>query len=252
MKSFYTLLLFLACTLAASAQDLQTINDGFFDPTAKKKKEKTEYQFHTNYRVEVDYVQNDLRYNHSATRYGLLNGFRAGAVVDFCLPYEFVVQTGLKYQFTDGQWQQHFRSLTTETAQPEYLGHHVMQHQLVIPVRVNYCVPFGKSGWGIFFYTGPQLEIGLVGQDRITKHLSTQAEEWLTGSQISQPIMTEDYDRYKHDTQRCNVQWSIGGGFDWKQLRLQVGYDFGLNNIARGKSYRLNEWAWSIGLSVRL
>ena len=62
---------------------------------------------------------------------------------------------------------------------------------------------------------------------------------------------------YKHDYytdriyNRFNLQWSIGGGLQWLNYRLQGGYNFGLNNIAlyqpdTGSRTNLHEWSWEV------
>jgi hypothetical protein len=57
------------------------------------------------------------------------------------------------------------------------------------------------------------------------------------------------------DVYRTNIQFGLGGGFEWDRYRVQAGYDFGLNNLIRTSlipNQRLNEWGWMVAFSYKL
>lgn len=270
----YILFIVCLCTLCAHAQlfdkktdeahhagpDLQTVDDGFFDPTAKRRSARDDYQFRMDYRVEASYIQNDLRFPNDTAHYGYLHGARIGATVDFVLPYGFSVQTGLLYQIAAGNYEQHLRSLTPieifPYSQPEVIYHNQIQHMLTIPVRVCYDIRFNR-GWGLFFYTGPQIQVGLAWRDNIETSLSSDPVGGMGALQWAQQrgIHTESYDRYAEgEMYRFLIQYGLGGGVEWRWLRLQAGYDFGLNSIQRTSpnGQRLWQWTWNVGLSFLL
>lgn len=246
------LLIILLCALATytyaqdlkkQGPDLQTIDDGFFDPTRKTEKEKEVYQFSIDYRLEVGYVQNNQRSRNLTYPDMYLHGVRLGANVTFNLPLHFGIQTGLLYTLAYGPNNQHWRSQTIQTAQTEYIQHRVLQHQFVIPVRATYTIPVWRE-LNLFFYGGPQLQIGLAENDYMKTHLSEPTKQWLEQKNIH----TSPYDRLaEKELYRTNIQLGVGGGIEWAQYRLQAGYDFGLNNLARQRfvsDQHVWQWGW--------
>lgn len=274
-KRLYTPLIICMCALCASAQfekknsdepkyqgpDLQTIDDGFFDPTKKPKRDYlAEYKFGVDYRLTAGYIQHDLRFPRDTAHYGYLHGMKLGLTVDFRLPYDFSIQTGLIYQIAAGNYEQHLRSMQPieifPYSQKEVIYHNQIQHMLVLPIRLYYDVPLPK-GFGLFFYTGPQIEIGLAWQDQIETSLSSDPVggkgtlEWAQ----QRGIPTESYDRYQQgECSRFLIQYGVGGGVEWDFIRLEAGYDFGLNNIMLRSvnDQRVWQWTWNVGLSFRL
>ena len=226
---------------------LQIEDNTFFDPTAKKQEER--YQFGVEYRIEAGYVQHNQRTKNLSYPDMYLHGVRVGATFDFLLPYHFSIQTGLLYTLVYGKNEQHWRSETMETTQTEYITHRVLEHNLTIPVRAYYTIKLWKQ-LRLFFYTGPQLHIGLSEYDYLQTHLSgpTQArlESW--------NVKTSPYERFDEELIRANIQWGLGGGLEWDRYRLQSGYDFGLNNLARPRGYegrQMWEWGWFVSFCYR-
>ena len=137
-----------------------------------------------------------------------------------------------------------------EVPQVEYIQHRVMEHQLTIPLRMYYTVPLWKK-LNLFFFTGPQLHIGLAAKDRLTTFLTEPTRAWL----IEQGVPVEPYDRMSAEQCRANIQWGVGAGIEWDRFRFQGGYDFGLNNQIKNTTdiHRfMSEWEWHLGLAVRL
>ena len=225
--------------------DLQTTE--FFDPT--KKKEKAPYQFSTDWRLEAGYVQWEERTLDTTSFYQ--HGMRLGATIDFNLPYNFSVQTGVLATLTYGINDQHWRSMDAENVQVEQLNHNVVQLQLTIPARVYYKVTLWKE-LRMFFFAGPQLQFGLTNYDVIKNYTSSALKEWLEQNNIR----TENYERYlAKELYRTNIQFGLGGGLEWDRYRVQAGYDFGLNNLQRTAllpKHKTHEWGWMLTFAYKL
>lgn len=247
------LLLAMLCTGMAWADETtkpayQIADNTFFDPTRKQEK-KEAYVFRTEYRLEAGYVQHWQRTREITFPDMYLHGVRVGGTVTFVLPLRFGLQTGLLYTLLYGKNEQHWRSTDAPSVQEEYIEHRVLEHDLTVPVRAWYTIPLWKQ-LNLFFYTGPQLHIGLAENDYMRTHLSEGALAWLN----RQGIPIEPYDRMKDQLVRANIQWGVGGGLEWDRYRLQSGYDFGLNNLVRNRQLAkqyMSEWGWYISFSYR-
>lgn len=233
------------CALA-HAQNLD-----FFDPTRQTKKVE-EYRFHVDYRIEAGYIQQNHRSDNLNYPNMYLHGGRIGASFDFALPLHFSIQTGLYYALTYGQNEQHFAPVSAEDiyANTNFIRHRVMEHQLLIPVRAYYTFTL-KGQWRMFFYGGPQLQIGLASRDNVENRLTPFTTDWLHS--IGFPI--DPYDKYQiRELGRVNVQMGVGGGFEWDRYRIQAGYDFGLNNLISTPSMSSQfmwEWTWFAGFCFK-
>ena len=245
-----TLLLQLPTKLSAQdaprlQPDLQTTE--FIDMSKKKVEEP--YQFSTDWRIEAGYVQWDEQKIDTTALYQ--HGLRVGATIDFNLPYHFSVQTGALATLTYGIDRQHWRSTSLENPQVEVLNHNIVQLQLTIPARVYYNVTLWKQ-LRLFFYAGPQLQLGLTNYDIIDNQTSEDVTVWLE----KQNIPTTNHDRYvSKELYRTNIQFGLGGGLEWDRYRLQAGYDFGLNNLQRTAttpSHTAHEWGWMMTFSYKL
>ena len=249
-----TLFIVLICALGVSAYAddvrkpaMQIEDNTFFDPTAKK--QEVSYQFGMEYRLEVGYAQHNQRTRNLSYPDMFLHGVRVGATFDFLLPYHFSIQTGLLYTLTYGKNEQHWRSISPQTTQTEYITHRVLEHNLTIPVRAYYTIPLWKE-LRLFFYTGPQLHIGLSEFDYLQTHLSDEAKAWLEANNVQ----TKPYERFDEELIRANIQWGLGGGLEWDRYRVQAGYDFGLNNLARPRgldSRQMWEWGWMVSFCYK-
>ena len=101
----FTLFLAIFCaTFVTMAQeqkntlpDLYTADQVFFDPT-RKNLSTEEYQFATQWRLQLGYVQPYHRTQDTAALY--MHGIRLGATVDFLLPQRFSLQTGALLSFS--------------------------------------------------------------------------------------------------------------------------------------------------------
>ena len=246
-------LLTVLCAGAVLADDsnkpaFQIADNTFFDPSKKTVKEDP-YVFGVSYRVEAGYVQHWQRSQANSFPSLYLHGVRLGATFTFALPKHFDLQTGLLYTLVYGRNNQHWRSMDAPSTQTEYIRHRVLEHNLTVPVRVYYTIPLWKQ-LNLFFYTGPQLHIGLAENDYMETHLSDGTKTWLQ----SLDVATEPYDRMSDQLIRANIQWGVGGGLEWDRYRLQSGYDFGLNNLVRHPqtaNQYMSEWGWFVTFSYR-
>ena len=227
----------------------QRADNTFFDPDKKEEKHEV-YQFGVEYRLEAGYVQDWQRTQDISFPDMYLHGARLGATFTFVLPLQFGIETGVLYTLLYGRQDQHWRSVNAQDVQEEYIRHRILAHNLTVPLRLFYTVPLWKQ-LNLFFYTGPQLHIGLAQWDYLQTHLSGVTEGWLR----SEGIETEPYDRMRDELVRANIQWGVGGGLEWDRYRLQSGYDFGLNNLVRQPSSisrQMSEWGWYVSFCYRL
>lgn len=228
--------------------DLQTVDDGFFDPTKKEVKESN-YQFHVEYRLEAGYTQPWLQSKNKNYPDGYLHGGRIGLNVTFCLPLNFGIQTGLLYSLTGNKNTQHYAPADTVSTE-QYLENTLLEHNFVIPIRATYTIPLWKK-LNLLFYGGPQLQVGLAMTDKVNANLSDKT----TAQCQALGIHTESYDRYASELWRANIQIGLGAGLEWDKFRLQGGYDFGLNNMVRTKAcpnQQMWEWGWYISFLYKL
>ena len=243
------LLLVLPLIAEDKLQPVMQIEDNtFFDPSAKNKSAE-KYTFGMEYRIEVGYAQDWQRSTDISYADMYLHGARVGATFTFLLPKHFSLQTGLYYTLLYGKNDQHWRSQDKESTQIEYITHRVLAHNFTVPVRAYYTIPVWKQ-LNLFFFTGPQLQIGLAQNDNMVTWLSPGAEAWLK----AEGIPTKPYDRMADELVRANIQWGLGGGLEWDCYRLQAGYDFGLNNLVKHpqtpKQY-MSQWGMLISFCYR-
>ncbi len=222
----------------------------FSNYPAEEAKKTTDYSFSTTYRIEAGYAQ-DWQYSKN-TSYPdtYLHGVKIGATVDFNLPYHLSVQTGLLYQISYGNNQQHWPTMNSESISEEIAEHHILKQSITIPVYATYTQKLWKE-LALYFYTGPQFSIGIAEKDKIVTNLSEETKGWLEANDIP----TQTYDKYKAgELRRFNLQWGLGGGIQWANYRLYSGYNFGLNNLVKPESGYLKnshlwEWNWFVSYS---
>ena len=255
MRRVGIIVLFLSLSVCALWADdtnqpaYQIADNTFFDPTRKEAKTE-DYTFSVEYRVEAGYAQHEQRTKNLSFRNQFLHGARLGATFTFNLPYRFGLETGLLYTLLYGTNEQHWRSVDVPSLQTEYIKHRILAHNFTIPIRCFYTIPLWKK-LNLFFYGGPQLQIGLAQNDYMQPHLSEGVTTWLKSINVP----TEPYDRMQDELVRANIQLGVGGGLEWDMYRLQAGYDFGLNNLVKHpqiSDQHMWEWGWYVTFGYRL
>lgn len=238
------------CSTYSFSQEMKEDFTVFDDNIVEEEKKSDTYTFSTTYRIEAGYTQ--YWQNSKSTSYAdtYLHGAKIGATVDFNLPYHLSIQTGLLYQITYGRNQQHWGGLDSEYEAKEYLEHNLLKQSIVIPVYATYTQKLWKE-LALYFYTGPQFNIGISQKDKIADKVSDKTRLWLDENNIP----TKTYDKYSSKELRIfNLQWSLGGGIQWANYRLYSGYNFGLNNLVKSNNNyltdsRMSEWSWFVSFS---
>lgn len=243
MKRNFLSVLLLFSALLLSAQESKY---DFFE--TKKEKVKVDYHLTTAWRLYAGYVQ-DWQNSPSVSYPDMyLHGGKLGAAIDFNLPYNLALQTGLSYALTYGRHTQHWASASSEYVQVETIGHKVTKHTLNIPVLLFYRQELWEK-LALVAYGGPQLQVGLFQYDNQSLNLSEPTLQHLHDIGVG----TDSYNRYAGEQLPVNLQMSVGLGLEWDRYRLQGGYDFGLLNMVRrypvntagGNSY-MREWSWNV------
>lgn len=194
------------------------------------------------YRLEIGYVQP----YQASTEYRSVyfHGGKIGGTVDFHLPYNMTIQTGLMYTFSYGDTQQHWS--TNSTAGTEYVDNKLYSHALNIPIHYTYTQKIW-SKLAVFFYGGPNLQIGLAQTQDAVSYLSDEKLEWLQNTCGLTSVVGQS-DLYQDGTlRRFNFQLGVGGGFQWDKFRIQSGYDFGMFSIS--KQYNAHQRGWYASFS---
>ena len=224
MKRLALILFICAATIMASAQDYFGVQLGFAQPIARLNTPTTKTSlFPTSY-----------------------NGFKVGLVYDATIVKGFGVSMGLNYTFGNhtSAWKQIGKlPYPQERSTGQY-------HQLEIPIDWQYKFEIAKRTW-IILYTGPTLQCGL---DLTSKLYKTN-----NGKEI---ILEKDNSFYSEDMKdkelkRINVTWGLGAGFQYDRYFLRGGYDFGLINPYKERSFvghdaytrgRFDQWQIKVGI----
>ena len=224
MKRLTLILFICAVTTMASAQDYFGVQLGFAQPIARLNTPTTKTSlFPTSY-----------------------NGFKVGLVYDATIIKGFGVSMGLNYTFGNhtSAWKQ---VGTFPYPQERTTGQY---HQLEIPIDWQYKFEIAKRTW-IILYTGPTLQCGL---DLTSKLYKTN-----NGKEI---ILEKDNSFYAEDMKdkelkRINVTWGLGAGFQYDRYFLRGGYDFGIINPYKERSFvghdaytrgRFDQWQIKVGM----
>lgn len=186
------------------------------------------------YRIELGY-NNPVRLGNNFSR-TFFNGVKLGGTAEYDLKNQFSLLTGVLYNFVYSDKLQGYPNSTAVT-------YTTYGHFLDIPVRLIYNYPLNKN-LKIFGFGGPNLNIGLFQNMKIT---STQTYP-STSPFYVQPRSVNVYNGSDPDYQlnRLNLQIGLGGGVQWKKYQLKAGYDFGINNLNRLDTGKLNQNGWYV------
>ena len=225
MKRLTLILFICAATTMASAQDYFGVQLGFAQPIARLNTPTTKTSlFPTSY-----------------------NGFKVGLVYDATIIKGFVVSMGLNYTFGNhtSAWKQ---VGTLPYPQERTTGQY---HQLEIPIDWQYKFEIAKRTW-IILYTGPTLQCGLS--------LTSNKFETDNFGKIKDDVVSSDFYLIEDKNmalKRINVTWGLGAGFQYDRYFLRGGYDFGLINPYKERSFvghdaytrgRFDQWQIKVGI----
>ena len=225
MKRLALILLICAATTMASAQDYFGVQLGFAQPIARLNTPTTKTSlFPTSY-----------------------NGFKVGLVYDATIVKGFGVSMGLNYTCGNhtSAWKQIGKlPYPQERSTGQY-------HQLEIPIDWQYKFEIAKRTW-IILYTGPTLQCGLS--------LTSNKFETDNYGKIKDDVISSDFYLIEDKNmalKRINVTWGLGVGFQYDRYFLRGGYDFGLINPYKERSFvghdaytrgRFDQWQIKVGI----
>lgn len=202
------------------------------------------------YSVEAGYVQPKRSGSQFSTTY--FNGVRIGGNVEFELKNNFSLLTGTLYSVVYSDKSQYYS--TSDSVNYKTFG-----HAIEIPVKVQYSLPVSKN-FKFFAFAGPNIAIGLAQPQKVTAVISSATKAYITPQipENMKPFMRVESDSYENNDlytkstiQRINLQMSIGGGVQFKNYKLNGGYDFGINSINKvdtSKLMRLRQGGWFVSL----
>ena len=201
--------------------------------------------------VQLGFAQPIARLNTPTTKTSLLstsyNGFKVGLVYDATIIKGFGVSMGLNYTFGNhtSAWKQIGKN---PHPQERTTGQY---HQLEIPIDWQYKFEIAKRTW-IILYTGPTLQCGLS--------LTSNKFETDNYGKIKDDVISSDFylieDKNKA-LKRINVTWGLGAGFQYDRYFVRGGYDFGLINPYKERSFvghdaytrgRFDQWQIKVGI----
>lgn len=233
MKKFFLTIVVACLALSASAVDLPKQGFGF----------------------QVGFARPILRLNSPSAIYPKdslvntvsLNGLKVGLIYDASYIAGFGSSMGINYTFATnkGGWvssggiAEYPRSRNT-----------ILYHQVELFVDWQYKFEVAKETY-LTLFTGPTIQYGIAFNTRKETQL-------LPNSDIS----SETYNRYgkerpNEDLQNLNVTWGLGAAFQYQRYFIRGGYDFGLLNPYRNKTFenqdrytrgRLDQWSIKVGM----
>ena len=225
MKRLALILFICATTTMVSAQDYFGVQLGFAQPIARLNTPTTKTSlFSTSY-----------------------NGFKVGLVYDATIIKGFGVSMGLNYTFGNhtSAWKQIGKlPYPQERSTGQY-------HQLEIPIDWQYKFEIAKRTW-IILYTGPTLQCGLS--------LTSNKFETDNYGKIKDEVISSDFYLIEDKNmalKRINVTWGLGAGFQYDRYFLRGGYDFGIINPYKERSFvghdaytrgRFDQWQIKVGM----
>ncbi len=235
----------LCATMSITAQEARDNIDFLLNDT--KKPFERYYTNDWSFRLEAGYAQDWQNSKNNTFRDMYTHGANIGLTVDYNLPYNLSLQSGVLYSITAGRSEQHWGTIA-ERPQIEIINHDILKHQLIIPIRLTYTQPLWKR-LALYFYTGPEMQIGLAQQDNInTESISATTLAWVQ----EKGVPTTPYDRYtENELRRFNIRYGLGGGLQWDCYRLQSGYSFGLNDLTKSPDSQMWEWGWFVSFAYQ-
>ena len=157
-----------------------------------------------------------------------MNGMKVGLSYDASITDGFGTTLGLNYTF--GTYQSRWAAvseLSTDEA-----SYRVSYQGLELFCDWQYKFQIAGDTY-LMLYTGPTIQC----------HLSLQEKEYIRTTTGTSKPQTRDGYEYRdnesfEDFKRVNVTWGVGAGFQYKRFFVRGGYDFGLFNPYRKRTFK--------------
>jgi len=172
------------------------------------------------------------------------DAIRLGAIYTYNWQYNLGFQTGLLMNTG------YSHKIQRYSMSGDSILYRTWDFALELPLRAVYKLKlFGDVS--IFGFAGPNIQVGLVQNQRTEANLSAALTQ-LTG------ISSGTTDLYTagaaaNGIRRFNLQLGAGGGVQWKEYSVKSGYDWGLNNLdATGRDYvTKGQWYVTLGYQIK-
>ena len=170
-----------------------------------------------NFGIQASFV------NSKETDGQIINGFQVGPVAESSIIKNFDFQYGAIYQYLNYEGPGVISGTNTYTG-----------HFLDIPMRLKADFPVNRE-IRLFAFAGPNLSFGL-------------AEKTVNVTTFGSSEITTIYNRYEtdadddgvYDISRFNLQMGVGGGVQYENIQLKVGYDWGINDLNKREDVGFN------------
>ena len=179
------------------------------------------------------------------------NGIKTGFVYDATIVKGFGLNLSLNYSLSvdPGKWQ-----VENQLMKAKQMRTSRILHTLEMPIEWQYKFKIAIDTW-LIAYTGPVLQYNVVFTEK-TRHRGDPIKgEWEEPA-INHYKIDKDGDD-KNDFSPFNIQWGVGGGFQYKNYFIRGGYNFGIynhfrDNYTNTKEYtnrgRYDEWNIRLGI----
>ncbi len=179
------------------------------------------------------------------------NGFKAGFVYDATLVKGFGMNIALNYTFSfkQGKWQpenQLYKNKEQRTT--------IMTHTIELPIEWQYKFKIATDTW-LIAYTGPVLQYNFSFIEKTYHRGDPIKGNWAEPTKYH--YKTDNDIDGKPDFSPFNIQWGVGGGFQYQNYYIRGGYNFGIYNHFRdnyngsgdySNRARYDEWNIRVGI----
>ena len=208
--------------------------------------------------IQAGYAYSPSKGNLELGRYGEYSGtfrnsgFQGGLTYDFRIKGELGMHTGVLYSFFGGKTIEKEKIIDNRYGDLTTTSNY---HFLDLPIRVTYSLPV-TNDLKMFFFGGPNLTYALSGTSE-----SVIKGKLASGTASSKNLKHYDvYKDFENDLLRFDLKLGFGGGVQYKQLRFNIGYDFGILNGYTGlvktnsddKNYKVRRGQLGISLAFLL
>lgn len=182
-----------------------------------------------------------------------MNGMKVGLSYDATIIKGFGTTLGLNYTFGT------YRTKWTSVDEPSTQKVSYRSSYQGLEIFCDWQYKFQIAGdTYLMLYTGPTIQV----------HLSLKEQAYIrTSSGTSERDTKRDYSYRNNETfedyQRVNVTWGVGAGFQFRRFFVRGGYDFGLMNPYKNRTFkemgidsdyytrgRFDQWQIKLGLYI--